>query len=80
MEKIISNTELWNMPKEKIVELTKGRQVRIVLTNGEYKEVFIKNILAACNPPCLFVGFLTADNNSIDIEDINSIELKNDKL
>lgn len=70
MDKIITKHELWNLPNEQIAELTKGRIVRIVMNNGEYKEVRIQNLLAAANPPHLFVGFLTADNQSINYIDI----------
>ena len=70
MERIITKHELWNLPNEQIAELTKGRIVRIVMNNGEYKEVRIQNLLAAANPPHLFVGFLTADNQSINYIDI----------
>ena len=57
MNRIITKHELWNLPNEQIAELTKGRLVRIVLKNGEYKDVRIQNLLAAANPPHLFVGF-----------------------
>ena len=70
MDKIITKHELWNLPNEQIAELTKGRIVRIVMNNGEYKDVRIQNLLAAANPPHLFVGFLTADNQSINYIDI----------
>lgn len=75
MDKIITKSELWNLPNEQIAALTKGRLVRIVLNNGEYKDVCIQNLLAAANPPHLFVGFLTADNHSIYLQDINHVEL-----
>ena len=74
MNKIISKKELWNLPNEQIAELTKGRNVRIVLNNGEYKDVRIRNLLAAANPPHLFVGFLTADNQSVYLQVINHVE------
>ncbi len=45
------------------------------MNNGEYKEVRIQNLLAALNPPHLFVGFLTSDNHSI-YQDIDHVELK----
>ncbi len=75
MERIITKHELWNLPNEQIAELTKGRIVRIVMNNGEFKKVFIQNLLVAANPPNLFVGFLTADNHSIYIQDIDHVEL-----
>ena len=75
MDKIITKHELWNLPNEQIAELTKGRIVRIVMNNGEFKKVFIQNLLVAANPPNLFVGFLTADNHSIYIQDIDHVEL-----
>lgn len=75
MNNIITKHELWNLPNEKIAEMTKGRLVRIVLNNGEYKDIFIQNLLATANPPHLFVGFLTADNYSINLQDINHVEL-----
>ena len=74
--KIITKHELWNLPNEQIAELTKGRLVRIVLNDGEYKDVCIQNLLAAANSPHLFVGFLTADNHSINLQNINHIEIK----
>ena len=74
--RIISKHELWNLPNEQIAELTKGRFVRIVLNNGEYKDVCIQNLLAAANPPHLFVGFLTTDNHSINLQDIDYVEPK----
>lgn len=76
MNRIITKHELWNLPNEQIAEFTKGRIVKIVLNNGEYKEVRIQNLLAAANPPHLFVGFLTTDNHSINLQDIDYIELK----
>ena len=76
MNRIITKHELWNLPNEQIAELTKGRLVRIVLNNGEYKDVCIQNLLAAANPPHLFVGFLIAENHSINIQDIDHVELK----
>ena len=76
MNRIISKHELWNLPNEQIAELTKGRLVRIVLNNGEYRDVCIQNLLAAANHPYLFVGFLTTDNQSINLQDIDHVELK----
>lgn len=76
MDGIITKHELWNLPNEQIAELTKGRIVRIVLNSGEYKDVCIQNLLAAANPPHLFVGFLTADNQSIYVQNIDHVELK----
>jgi hypothetical protein len=80
MNRNITKHELWNLPNEQIAELTIGRFVRIVLNNGEYKDVFIQNLLAATNPPHLFVGFLTIDNHCINLQDIDHVELKNDRL
>lgn len=74
--KIITKHELWNLPNEQIAELTKGRLVRIVLNDGEYKDICIQNLLAAANSPHLFVGFLTADNHSINLQNIDHIEIK----
>jgi hypothetical protein len=76
MNNIITKHELWNLPNEQIAELTKGRFVRIVMNNGKYKDVCVQNLLAAANPPHLCVGFLTIDNNSIYLQDINHVELK----
>lgn len=75
MNRIITKHELWNLPNEQIAALTKGRIVRIVLKNGEYKEVRIQNLLAAANPSHLFVGFLTVDNHNIYLLDIDHVEL-----
>lgn len=75
MNKIITKHELWNLPNGQIAELTKGRLVRIVLNNGEYKDVCIQNLLAAVNPPHLFVGFLSTDAQSINLQNIDHIEL-----
>lgn len=75
MDKIITKHELWNLPNEQIAALTKGRIVRIVLNNGEYKEVSIQNLLAAANSPHLFVGFLTDNNHCIYLQDIDHVEL-----
>ena len=75
MNKIITKQELWNVTNEQIAELTKGRLVRIVLNNGEYKDVCIQNLLAAVNPPHLFVGFLTDNNHCIYLQDIDHVEL-----
>ena len=63
------------MPNERIAELMKGRHVRIILKRGEFKDVRIKNLLAAYNPPHLFVGFLTTDDNTIYLQDIDYVEL-----
>jgi|GEM_PF-3624366 len=71
----IYKQELLNMPNEQIATLTKKRFIKIVLNNGKYKEVCIQNLLAAGNPPHLFVGFLTADNQNIYLQDINYVEL-----
>ena len=57
MKRIITKHELWNLLNEQIAELTKGRLIIIFLNNGEYKDVCIQNLLAAANPPHLFVGF-----------------------
>ena len=57
MNRIITKHELWNFPNEQIAELTKGRFVRLILSNGEYKDVCIQNLLTAANPPHLFVVF-----------------------
>ena len=76
MNNIITKHELWNLPNEQIAELTKGRNVRIVLNNGECKDVCIQNLLAAANPTHLFVGFLTTDNHSINLQDIDHVELQ----
>ncbi len=75
MKRIITKHELWNLPNEQIAELTKGRLVKVVLNNGEYKDVCIQNLLAASTPPHLFVGFLTTDDYSIYIGNINHVEL-----
>ena len=75
MNRIITKHELWNLPNEQIAKFTKGRIVKIVLNNGEYKEVRIQNLLAAANPPHLFVGFLIIDNQGVCLQDINHIEL-----
>ena len=56
-------------------EMTKGRFVRIVLSNGEIKEVTIKNLLAASNPPHPFCGFITTDNKTISLLGIDHVEL-----
>ncbi len=76
MNRIITKHELWNLSNEKIAELTKGRFFRIILNNGEYKDVCIQNLLAAANPPHLFVGFLATDNHSINLQDIGYVILK----
>lgn len=75
MNRIITKHELWNLSNEQIAEMTKGRFVRIIFNNGEYKEVCIQNLLAAANPPHLFVGFLTTDKHSINLQDIDYVEL-----
>jgi hypothetical protein len=75
MHRIITKHELWNLLNKQIAELTIGRIFRILMNNGEYKEVRIQNLLAALNPPHLFVGFLTSDNHSI-YQDIDHVELK----
>ena len=75
MNRIITRHELWNLLNEQIAELTKGRLIRIFLNNGEYKDVCIQNLLAAANPPHLFVGFLTAENHSINLVDIEHVEI-----
>ena len=75
MNRIITKHELWNLPNEQIAELTKGKFVRIVLNNGECKDVCIQNLLAAATPTHLFVGFMTADNRSINLLDIDHVIL-----
>lgn len=75
MNRIITRQELWNLPKERITSLTIGKNVRIVMNDGEYKEAQIQNLLAAANPPHLLVGFLTGDNYSIYLRDIDHIEI-----
>ena len=72
---IITKQELWNLPNEQISKLTKGRLIRILLTNGEPKEVVVKNLLAATNTPHLFTGFLTMEDKVINITNIVQIEL-----
>ena len=73
MNRIFTKHELWNLPNEQIAEMTKGRFIRIFLNNGEYKDVCIQNLLAAANPPHLFVGFLTTNNHSINLQDIDHV-------
>ena len=75
MNRIITKHELWNLQNELIAELTKGRFVRIVLNNGECKDVCIQNLLAAANPPHLLVGFLTTDDHRINLQEIDYVEL-----
>lgn len=76
MSRIITKHELWNLPNEQIAKLTKGQSVRIVLNNGEYKDVRIQNLLDAANSPHLFVGFLTTDNHSIYLQVIDYVEIE----
>lgn len=73
MSKIISKNELWSLPNERIAELTVGKCIKIILKNGEFKDVCIKNLLAAANPTYLFTGFLTSDDHRINIQDIESL-------
>lgn len=73
MNQVISNKELWNLPNEQIAKMTKGRRVRIVLKNGDIKEVDVNTILAAANPPNLFSGFLTMDNQEISLPTIDYV-------
>ena len=80
MNKKITKPELWNLPNEQIAELTKGRIVRIIMNNGEHKDVCVQDLLAAANPPHLLVGFLTADNHCIYLQDIDHVELLSNKL
>lgn len=76
MKRIITKHVLWNFSNEQIAELTKGRLVRIVLNNGECKDVCVQNLLATANSLHLFVGFLTTDNHGINLQSINHVELK----
>ena len=76
MKRILTKHDLLNLPNEQIAALTKGQIVRIVMNNGEFKETRIQNLLAAANPPHLFVGFLMADDQSIYLQNIHSVELK----
>lgn len=80
MNSILTKSDLLNLSNEQIAELTRGQQVRIVLNNGEYKDVCIQNLLAAANPPHLFVGFLTTDNHSIILQNIDHVELNNEAV
>ena len=73
MSKIISKQELWNLQKEQISELTLGKCIRIVFKNSEFKDVCIKNLLVAANPPYHFIGFLTIDGERINLLDIESL-------
>lgn len=75
LNRIITKYELMNLPNEQIAGYLKGRYVKLVLNSGEYKEARIQNLLAAANPPHLFVGFLTEDNYSINLLDIDHIEI-----
>ena len=77
MNRIITKHELWNLSNEQIAELTKGRLDRIVLKNGEYKNVYIQKIIDATHSPHLFVGFLTGNNYIINLKDIDCVELIN---
>ena len=76
MNNIFTKHELWNLPNEQIIEMKKRRFVRFVLNNDECKDVCIQNLLAAANPPHLFVVFLTTDNCRIYLQDIAHIEQK----
>lgn len=73
--KIFTKHELWNLQNEQIEEMKKGRSVKIVLNYGEYKDVCIQKLLTAANPLHLFVGFLTTDNYSIYLQNIDQISL-----
>lgn len=75
MNNIITKQELWNLQIEQIAKLTKGRSVRILLTNGETKIVIVKNLLSAANIPHLFTGFLTMNDEVINIANIEKVEV-----
>lgn len=75
MRELITKDELWNFSIEKIAALTKGRVIRIVLNDGRFIDVYIKNLLGASTPPHEFCGFITSDNHTIYLQVINHVEL-----
>ena len=75
MNRIITKHELWSLSNEQIAVLTKGKNLRIVLLNGEKEDVYVDNLLAATNPPHLFCGFITSDNHTIYLQAIDYVEI-----
>lgn len=75
INRIITKHELWNLPNEQIAELIKGKFVRVVQNNGLCNDVYVRNLLAAVNPPHSFIGFLTVENHSIFLQNIEHVEL-----
>lgn len=69
MNEVIFNKDLWNLPNEQIAMMTKGRHVRIVMKNGDTKEVYVHNLFLAANSPHLFSGFITRtkDNEKYEV-------------
>lgn len=74
MTRIITNHELWSLSSEEMAKLTKGKFVRIVLKNGESRDIYVKNLSVTGNNSS-FCGFITAYDNNIDIQDIDYVEL-----
>lgn len=75
MGKIITNKELWNLPNEQIASFTIGRCVKIVMKDGDSKEINVKALSVAANPPHLFCGFITSDNHNVSLGSIEYVEL-----
>lgn len=71
----IAKRELLNMSTDEIAKLTKRKFVGIHLNNGEIKDIYVKNLLGASNPPNLFYGFITSDDQTIYLPIIDYIEL-----
>ena len=55
--------------------MSKGRPIRIVQTNGEVNEITVKELLLAANPPHLFTGFRSTDNEVFSLPLIDYVEL-----
>ncbi|MBR5962601.1 MAG: hypothetical protein IK000_00450 [Bacteroidaceae bacterium] len=75
MNRTITKDELWNLSNEQIAKLTEGRTIIIVMNDGTRLEIIVKKLITASNPPHLFVGFLTDEDKSINLQSIDYIEL-----
>lgn len=73
---IITKKELWNLPNAQIASLMNGKYVEVAMNDGSKQAILVKKILAASNPPHLFYGFLTEDNKTVSLANIESVEFK----
>ena len=73
MKRSYTKKELLSMSNEQIKEMTIGKYIGIIQTNGEKKEIKVESILLSSNAPHLFFGFIPTEGPSINMLIIEKI-------